>query len=83
MSNENEEVLKLPPTLSGATLRLWRERMGYSQREACEQLGCSRGAWAGWEDGTHVVPRYVGLALAALALGMEPYGGSAPAGKAA
>lgn len=57
------------------TLKAWRERMGYSQREACEAIGCSRGAWAGWEQGTHGIPRYIGLAMAALALGMGDYGG--------
>lgn len=60
--------------LSGATLVAWRDRMGFSQREACDQLGCSRGAWAGWETGKQPVPRYIGLACAALALGMKPYG---------
>lgn len=62
------------PKLSGKVLASWRERMGYSQRDACTALGCSRGAWAGWENGTQEVPRYIGLAIAALALGMKPYG---------
>lgn len=62
------------PKLNAATLALWRERMGYSQTEAAEVLGCSRNAWAGWEQGEHRVPRYIGLACAALALGMTPYG---------
>ena len=60
--------------LSAGTLVAWRERMGFSQRDACKALGCSRGAWAGWEIGTNPVPRYIGLACAALALGMKPYG---------
>ena len=60
--------------LSGATLHAWRERMGYSQRDACKALGCSRGAWAGWESGEQAIPRYIGLACAALALGMSAYG---------
>jgi transcriptional regulator with XRE-family HTH domain len=60
--------------LTGATLEAWRTRMGYSQRDACKALGCSRGAWAGWETGGHPVPRYIGLACAALALGMSGYG---------
>lgn len=64
----------IPEVLSGKTLTLWRERMGFSQREACEKLGCSRGAWSGWEGGTQDIPRYIGLAMAALALGMTPYG---------
>ena len=62
------------PKLNADTLREWRERMGYSQRDACVALGCSRGAWGSWEQGVHEVPRYIGLALAALALGMSAYG---------
>lgn len=63
-----------PEPLSGATLLAWRERMGYSQRDACKALGCSRGAWARWEQDQQDVPRYIGLACAALALGMSAYG---------
>jgi transcriptional regulator with XRE-family HTH domain len=56
------------------TLATWRDRMGFSQRDACNALGCSRGAWARWEEGTQRIPRYIGLACAALALGMSAYG---------
>lgn len=52
------------------TLIAWRERMGYSQRDACEELGCSRTALGQWEQGKQPVPRYIGLACAALAMGM-------------
>lgn len=67
-------IQEAEPRLSAQTLIAWRDRMGYSQRDACEALGCSRGAWAGWENDVHPVPRYIGLACAALALGMKPYG---------
>lgn len=70
----NATLIEHDERLSRHTLIAWRERMGYSQRDACEALGCSRGAWAGWENGDHDVPRYIGLACAALALGMKPYG---------
>lgn len=60
--------------LGPEVLAAWRERMGYSARDACRALGCSRNAWAGWEKGTAKVPRYIGLACAALALGMSAYG---------
>jgi transcriptional regulator with XRE-family HTH domain len=56
--------------VSPVTLSAWRESMGYSQRDACKALGCSRSAWTRWEAGGHSVPRYIGLACAALALGM-------------
>lgn len=52
----------------------WRTRMGYSQRDAARALGCARGAWTKWESGTNRIPRYVGLAMAALAMGMTPFG---------
>jgi hypothetical protein len=48
--------------------------MGYSQRKAAYELECSREALAGWEQGRHRVPRYIALAMGALALGMQPYG---------
>jgi transcriptional regulator with XRE-family HTH domain len=65
---------KLKPALTAKVLLAWRERMGFSQRDACTALGCSRGAWAAWETGRQQPPRYIGLACAALALGMKPYG---------
>lgn len=65
-------------TLNNAVLTKWRELMGYSEREAALQLGCSREAWSGWEKGDRKIPKYIGLALAALALGMKPYGSEQP-----
>jgi transcriptional regulator with XRE-family HTH domain len=65
-------AIAVPTT--GHALKAWRERMGFSQRDACEALGCSRGAWSGWENGTQNVPQYIGLATAALALGLKPLG---------
>lgn len=72
-TTEKKDTHNSPP-LSPKTLLAWRERMGYSQRDACDALGCSRGAWGGWETGANDIPRYIGLACAALALGMKPYG---------
>lgn len=69
-------AIAIPTT--GPALEAWRERMGYSQRDACEALGCSRGAWSGWENGRHGVPIYIGLATAALALGLKPLGAKEP-----
>jgi transcriptional regulator with XRE-family HTH domain len=60
--------------LSPDVFRLWREQMGYSQRDAALALGCSREALGGWETGRHAIPIYIGLAMNALALGMSPYG---------
>jgi len=54
------------------TLTLWRERMGYSPDDACDALGCSTHDWVTWE-GNNNAPRYILLALGALAMGMEPY----------
>ena len=52
MDSNNPMVDTKPiPQLNAATLLSWRERMGYSQREACEVLGCSRGAWSATRTG--------------------------------
>lgn len=60
-------------TFTGADLAKWRARMNYTTRTAPEALGCSRQAYMNWENGTHDVPRYIALAAAALALGIDPY----------
>lgn len=54
-------------------LHAWRERMSLNSRDAAEALGCSRGALLGWEAGRVPVPKYIALACAALALGIDPY----------
>lgn len=64
---------KTSTAFTAPSLIAWRELMGFSQRDAAEALGCSRGALGGWENGQDI-PRYIGLACAALAVGMEPYG---------
>jgi transcriptional regulator with XRE-family HTH domain len=68
---------KRKPKPMSETLAAWRERMGYSQRDACAALGCSRQAWSDWENGKTNTPRYISLACAALALGMTGYGAEA------
>jgi predicted transcriptional regulator len=73
MSTAKEKTIHYAK-LTGQTLTEWRERMGYSKTDASDALGCSRTAWRGWEEGTQDIPRYIGLACAALALGMKPYG---------
>jgi transcriptional regulator with XRE-family HTH domain len=60
-------------TLNGAILAAWRKNMGYSKREAVRQLGCSRQAWDDWENDNHKIPRYIVLAIDALALGSKGY----------
>lgn len=52
-------------------LAAWRKRMGYNTRQAPEELGCSRAAYLGWEAGRKPVPRYIGLACTALAIGVK------------
>jgi len=48
----------------------WRTLMGYSTRQAADALGCSRQALDGWEQGRHPTPKYIKLAMDALACGM-------------
>lgn len=66
---------KQEPRKPGAdlTLRTWRTRMGYSLDDAAMQLGCPRSRLEKWERANRPPPRYIGLACAALALGMSPY----------
>lgn len=65
--------------MSGTTLVEWRARMGYSQEDACRELGCARRDLLKWEAaGTRPIPKYIGLACAALALGMTADSGSKP-----
>ncbi|MFK4534299.1 putative transcriptional regulator [Bradyrhizobium ottawaense] len=52
------------------SLTKWRQRFDYSQRQAADAIGCSRGAWAGWESGKQPIPKYISLAMAALSLGV-------------
>jgi transcriptional regulator with XRE-family HTH domain len=72
MKMANEKMLP-PRVLTGEMLLAWRERMGFTQTDACVALGCSRNAWASWESGAQMPPRYIGLACDALALGVQPY----------
>jgi transcriptional regulator with XRE-family HTH domain len=71
MSNQIIETTKSIPS---ANVIAWREAMGFTQRDAAEALGCSRQALLNWEHGTTECPLYIGLAMAALALGMTPFG---------
>ncbi|MEY9404424.1 transcriptional regulator with XRE-family HTH domain [Bradyrhizobium japonicum] len=71
-------MANIPPPTDGPTtpfskpldLTEWRERFGYSQRQAAEAIGCSRGAWTGYEHGDQPIPKYISLAIAALSLGV-------------
>lgn len=56
-----------------ADLIEWRRRLGLSQAAAAEKLGCGRRSLQLWEAGTNEVPRYIGLAAAAIALGISEY----------
>lgn len=72
-SNEPNELTSAKP-IPAASVLAWREAMGFSQRDAAEALGCARQALHNWEHGTVECPRYIGLAMAALAMGMGPFG---------
>lgn len=55
-------------------LTKWRTNMGYDARDCAHELGCTQADWRAWESGAIKIPRYIGLACAALAMGMNPYG---------
>ncbi|MCP1761960.1 helix-turn-helix domain-containing protein [Bradyrhizobium japonicum] len=54
------------PFATPQSLTEWRQRFGYSQRQAAAAIGCSRGSWAGYEHGEQPIPKYISLAIAAL-----------------
>lgn len=53
----------------------WRKRMNLTQEAAAEKLGCGRRSLQQWEDPERPqpIPKYIGLACAALALGIVEY----------
>ena len=67
MRHEDQTMTKAPDQ----SLATWRETMGFTQRDAAEALGCSTADIALWERGSTTTPRYIKLAMAALALGIE------------
>lgn len=58
----------IAPTDANA-LKSFRKRMGYSVTDAANKLGIGRATWTRYESG-EPIPKYVGLAMAALALGL-------------
>jgi DNA-binding transcriptional regulator YiaG len=77
MNTVGEKTMMDKPTkqepMSANTLSAWRDRMGYSPKDACEALGCTMREWNDWEHGRREVPLYIGFACSALALGMPIY----------
>ena len=67
MRHEDKTMTKAPDQ----SLATWRETMGFTQRDAAEALGCNPADIALWERGSTTTPRYIKLAMAALALGIE------------
>ena len=67
MRHEDKTMTKAPDQ----SLVTWRETMGFNQREAAEALGCGTADISLWERGSTTTPRYIKLAAAALALGIE------------
>jgi transcriptional regulator with XRE-family HTH domain len=58
-------------TAPDQSLVTWRANMGFTQREAAEALGCPLTDLVDWERGAITTPRFIKLAMAALALGIE------------
>lgn len=57
-------------TTPAESMKLWRERMGYSIGDAANELGYTEKQITAWEKGDEM-PRAIRLAMAALAMGME------------
>lgn len=58
--------------MTGKHLRAWRKRMKLTVKEAAEQLGVSPATFSRWAATDQVLPRYVGLACAAVSLNLPP-----------
>jgi transcriptional regulator with XRE-family HTH domain len=54
-------------------LKAWRERLKLTRASAARELGASAMAYRGWEDGKTTIPRYIGLACSAVAMGAAPW----------
>lgn len=59
--------------MTSLQLRHWIVWQGISDREAARRIGCSRSALADWLNGVTPIPPYIGLALSALANGLQPW----------
>lgn len=59
-------------------LRRIQTDMGWSAREMARQLGLARNTMNAYLNGTAPIPRYIGLATAALVAGLPGYHGPAP-----
>lgn len=65
-------------TIPPETVALWRERMGYSPQDAVDALGVHASDLLDWERGHRPVPKHIGLAMAALAMDLSPFGSKHP-----
>jgi transcriptional regulator with XRE-family HTH domain len=55
------------------TLLFWRKRLNFTQEEAGLALGCPYRTYQAWESGERAIPNHLGLACAALSLGIPEY----------
>lgn len=55
-------------------LKAWRERLKLTRASAARELGASPMTYRGWEQGKCPIPRYIGLACSAVAMGLVPWG---------
>lgn len=54
-------------------LKSWRKRLEMSQTAAASALGLSLRGYQNYEDGTRPIKRYIALACAAIAAGLDEY----------
>lgn len=78
MGEEKKEIRPHPTAkhkpVTKEVLVRWRQNMAYDVRDAAHEMGCTQAEWRAWESGEVKIPRHVGLACAALAMGMNTYG---------
>ena len=73
-----KERMQASKDKGGAILTAWRDSMGYSLTDAATALGMPESDLASLEKAGTQPPRYIRLAMGALALGITPEGENQP-----
>lgn len=60
--------------MDAETFRRWAASLGLNKSAAAAKLGIGRGAIARYWEGQVSIPRHVGLACSAVAMGLKPWG---------
>ena len=54
-------------------LKVFRQRTGFTIRQAAQAVGSNERSWAYWEGGEREAPRWLSMAMAAVLWHLPPY----------